>query len=525
MNEFLQRHASSVIGALSGFDRLLFRGTLRRIANSAGLSSFLSYTGVLLKAFGDYSMGLTEQVKEASQRVAETAGRPVRYLPDASVRKEDVAREIARRDGIDQGLVCVLSAVEPCWSYEIHRDRGLKKLVLQSRRRRCLHLYHYLIHPQMGFLHARVQTWLPFNVSVCVNGREWLSRQMDAAGLGYRRRENCFTDLADVGQAQALMDGQLKTNWRSLLDGVLAAAHPAHAELFGPASPYPIDPYWSVQQSEWATDVMFKSPARLAALYPRLIRQGMETLGSRDVLRFLGKRVPEGRNAHPKFTGEVVSDLKDRPEGMRVKHAVNGNSVKMYDKQGSVLRVETTVNQTREFKVFRGTEAEPEKKQWRKMRKGVADLHRRAEVSQASNRRYLESMAAVERTATVGESLAPLCRPANRDGLKARALRPFDADDMKLLATIGQGAFAVNGFRNRDIRHLLLAADDPRDAAGNRRRSGQVTRKLRMLRAHGVIKKVPKTHRYLLTDKGTTLVTLLSAAKDADAQRLAAIAA
>ena len=91
MKEFLQRHASSVIGALSGFDRLLFRGTLRRIANAAGLSSFLSYTGVLLKDFGDYSMQLTEQVKEACEGVAAKAGRPMQYLVDPSVRKEDVA--------------------------------------------------------------------------------------------------------------------------------------------------------------------------------------------------------------------------------------------------------------------------------------------------------------------------------------------------------------------------------------------------------------------------------------------------
>lgn len=161
MKEFVQRHAPSVIGMLSGFDRLLFRGTLRRLANAAGLSSFLSYTGVLLKEFGEHTMKLTEQVKNASLAVAEQAGRPAQYLVDPSVRKEDVAKEIARRDGIDKGLICVLSAVEPCWSFEIHRNRAAGKLELQSRQRRCLHLYHYLIHPQLGFLHVRLQTWQP----------------------------------------------------------------------------------------------------------------------------------------------------------------------------------------------------------------------------------------------------------------------------------------------------------------------------------------------------------------------------
>ena len=525
MNEFVQRNASSVIGMLSGFDRLLFRGTLLRIANAAGLSTFLSYTNVLLKDFGDYSMELTKRVKDAALAVAVETQRPVKYLPDPSVRKEDVAREIAERDGIENGLVCVLSAVEPCWSFEIHRNRAARKLELQPRQRRCLHLYHYMIHPQLGFLHARLQTWLPFSLSVCINGREWLSRQMDQAGLGYVRRENCFVDLADVDRAQALMDEQLKTDWKSVLDGIAATAHPMHAQLFGPRSAYPIDPYWSAQQSEWATDVMFKSPGLLASLYPRLIRQGIETMGSRDVLRFLGKRVPQGRNAHPKFVGQVLSDLKDRPEGMRLKHAVNGNSVKMYDKQGSVLRVETTINQTREFKVFRGTESDPDKKEWRKMRKGVADLHRRAQVSQASNTRYLESMAAIKCATTLEQSLAPLCRRITRDGVHARALRPFDAADTKLLSIVGRGEFMLNGFRNHDVRELLLGNDDANDVAANRRRSGQITRKLALLRAHGMIRKVSNTHRYILTEKGRMVVTLLAAAKAANTEQLTAIAA
>jgi hypothetical protein len=249
-------------------------------------------------------------------------------------------------------------------------------------------------------------------------------------------------------------------------------------------------------------------------------------MGSRDVLRFLGKAVPEGRTAHPKFVGQVVSDLKERPEGMRLKHAVNGNSVKMYDKQGSVLRVETTVNRAEEFKVYRGTEAEPKKMQWRKMRKGVADLHRLAQVSQASNERYLASMATVDgATPSLGQGLAPVCRAVTWKGKRARALRPFEADDMKLLAAVGRGEFAINGFRNGDVRELLLGPDDEKDATKTRRRCGQVTRKLRLLRAHGVIKKVPRTHRYLLSDKGKSLVTLLSAAKDADVKRLTAIAA
>jgi hypothetical protein len=520
MNEFVQRNASAVIGMLSGFDRLLFRGTLRRIASASGLSSFLSYTGVLLKDFGAHSEKLTEQVRAASSAVAAKAGRPEEYLEDPSVSKEDFAREIARRDGIESGLICLLKAVEPSWSFEIHRNRAEKRIEVVSRQRRCLHHYHYMIHPQLGFLHVRIQTWFPFTVSICVNGREWLSRQMDQAGLGYVRRENCFTDLEDVERTQSLMDEQLKTDWKSVLDGIIAGAHPAHAELFGPQSVYPIDHYWSVPQSEWATDVMFKSPGHLASLYPRLIRQGIETMGSRDVLRFLGKRVPEGRNARSNFTGEVLTDLKDRPEGLRLKHTVNGNSVKMYDKQGSVARFETTINRPREFKVYRGTEAEPDKLKWRQMRKGVADLYRRAQVSQASNDSYMKEMAAVQQTTPLKELARPLCASVKKKGRRARALNPLSSQDALLLQAVARGEFAVNGLRNRDIRALLYPSETA-DKSEACRRSAAVGRKLVMLRLHGIIRKVPKTHRYKITDKGRDAITALIAAGQANAAALA----
>lgn len=343
---------------------------------------------------------------------------------------------------------------------------------------------------------------------------------MDQAGVGYVRRENCFTHLADADRAQLLMNEQLKTNWKSVLDGIVAVAHPAHAELFGPQSNYPIDPYWSVQQSEWATDVMFKSPGHLASLYPRLIRQGIETMGSRDVLRFLGKRVPDARNAHYKFTGEVLSDLKDRPEGLRLKHSVNANSVKMYDKQGSVLRFETTINQTREFKVYRGTEAEPDKKQWRTLRKGVADLHRRAQVSQASNDRYMKDMAAVEQSIPLKDLAQPLCTAVKKKGGRARALNPLSPEDASLLKAVARGEFAINGLRNRDIRALLYSQESA-DESETRRRSASIGRKLRLLRAHGLLKKVPKTHRYHVTDQGRLAITALLAAASANASTLA----
>jgi len=522
MNNFVQRHQESVTGILSGFDRLLFRGTLRMLASVAGMMRYLWATQMLLKEFGDWSEHLTEQVKQTSSQVARDSGRPIVYLNNASTRKEDLARSIAERDGIERGLVCVLTALEPCWSYDIYRNRAKRKLELVARQRKCLHLYHYHVHSQFGLMHARLQTWLPFNIKVCLNGREWLSRQMDQAGIGYVKRDNCFTRVSDVPGAQALLDSQLRADWPGMLDSIRRSIHPAHETMLGAN---PLDYYWSVDQSEWATDTMFRNRKSLADVYPRLIHQGMTTLGSRDVMRFLGRRVPSHGGIHGRFDGEVLTDLKQRPEGMRLKHQVNQNSVKMYDKQESVLRVETTINNTAGFKVYRTVEGKPNGKlEYRQLRKGIADLHRRAEVSQACNDRYLESMAAVETSQTLAELTGPLCRATTWKGKRVRALQLLGGGDGDLLALISRGQFIVNGFRNRDLREVLYPHKRS-NLTETRRQSGAVTRKLRLLRAHGLIKKVPHTHRYLLTDKGQLVATTLQAAKAANPNQLLTSAA
>ena len=256
MLTFLRQHAASVIGVINGFDRLRFRGTWRRISSVGGLGSFLHYLKVLLKDAGQWMNARTEQVKKASLAVADSQGRPVEYVNDPSARKEDLAREIAKRDGIKEGLVCVLTAVEPCVSFDIQRNREKKELELVSRWRKCLHLYHYYQHPQFGLMHMRLQTWFPFNLWCCINGREWLARQLDEAGIGYLKRENCLLSVADVGRAQELADQQVQTDWAGVLNPIMAKVNPLHGELF---ADYPMDYYWSCQDSEWASDVMFRS--------------------------------------------------------------------------------------------------------------------------------------------------------------------------------------------------------------------------------------------------------------------------
>ena len=520
MDGFIRKLGDRVMGILHGLDRIRLRGTKRQWYHPGGLARYLWCQGVRLVGFGKHAEDISKRIKEATEQLAKDAGLSVEYLPSPGIDKDQKARQIAQQQGRPEGLAAVLSAVEPCWSFEIHRDRASKRIDLQPAFRKCLHYYHYFNHPQLGWMHVRFQTWLPFNIHICLNGREWLCRQMDRHRLAYRRRDNCLVWVRDVQKAQALLDEQLRTDWPKLLDDLVKLVHPLEGQLYTVGQPVPY--YWSVEESEWASDFLFRRHEDLARLYPRLIERAMTSLGSRQVMRFLGRRMPA--EGYGRFTGEVLTDLRERPQGIRVKHWVNRNSVKMYDKQGSVLRVETTINDAGDIKVYRSKEGDSDgPKSWRNLRKGIADLHRRTQVSQQANQRYVQALTDVDENQRLGEVGQELCRRVQWKGRAVRGLNPLAPDDVALLEAVNQGQYALHGFRNADIRQILYGQSPP-DTKHLRRQSAAVTRKFRLLRAHGLIRKLPHTHRYMVTEKGRPQITLLLLARQADAQRLCSAA-
>lgn len=520
MGSFVQRHAADVTGCLSGLDRLVLRGSLRQLSRADGVGAYLSVNGILLKDFGAHALGLTSRLKESHKAWVDGQGRPLEYLSSSSISKEARALEIAKADGVTEGLVCAFTVVEPCTSFDINRDRAAKKLKLVVRRRKGLFIYQYLIHPVFGWMNARIQTWLPFTTQICLNGREWLGRDLSAAGIAYERSDNCFPWIADVDAAQKLMDEQLTTDWPKLLDPIARQLHQNHDEVF---KSFRQEYYWTVHQSEVACDVMFKNADRLDSLYPAAVLHAITTFGSPDVLRFLGHdgRVRSDGRTRAKCSAEVTSSYKSRPEGVRIKHSVNGNSVKAYNKAGTVLRVETTINNPRDFKVFRPDPANPNgPSKWQRLRQSTADLHRRVQVSDAANERYLAALAAVDDSPTVKDVLAPLVQRVAYAGGAARALRPWAPDDALLLTAVARGEFAINGFRNRDLRALLCSAD----GKSERQQAAAITRKIRLLRAHKLIRKVPKTQRYVITSEGHRVIPTILAARNASAKALSKVA-
>jgi hypothetical protein len=519
MQEFTNKYRDQINGTLSGFDRLVFRGSLRRLNYGywdrelqslvvQGMEQYLWQNHILFKDYLDHVKRVSQKVKQASVKPFESQGLPVQFLRDPSANKDEIARAIAAEQKVESGLVCALSSVELSPSFE-HRGTHLVRRV-----KPCQVLYQYQIHPQVGWMYARIQTWFPFNIQVGLNGREWLARQMDQQGLKYRQQGNCFVWIEDYGQAQKLMNQQLEINWAELLNGFAGQLNPLHESIF---EQYPASYYWTCYQSEWATDMVFREADFLKRLMPLLVRHGMLDFSSPDVMRYFGRRVNQSGAIPANFNGTLETDLKRRQEGERVKYRMNGNSAKFYDKAyseiGSVLRgAETTLNTVQDFRAYRAKEGGPEDDlQWRSMRKGIADLHRRAEVSQKANERLLNALASVDDSRSVEELTAAIQKHTHWRGRRVRALCPW-GKDKDLLAAVNHGEFLINGFRNRDLQALLYATP-AQSPAERRRRSSAISRKLRLLRAHGLIQKVPRTHRYHVTATGCTiLVAVLTTA-------------
>jgi hypothetical protein len=512
---------------LSGFDRLRLKGCLPQLYCPQTMDAYLTVKKVLYKEFKEFAQNLTDRIKMASLRIAEVAGRPFRYLGSSNIRKETLARELIQKDKLKNGLIGVFGCVEPCQTYFLRGNRQTKKLKFKLESGKCQHFYFYHLHPEFGLMHLRLQSWFPFTVHICVNGREWLRRQMDDHQISYTKKENCFTAISDLAGAQLLMNQQLEINWPRKLDQILRQNHPLAAEI---CQPLRLKYFWTTQESEYATDVMFKSPKPLQQIYPALVRHAITSFSSGDVMRFLGHRVAAHGQVRGDFEGEIISDLKERSEGIRVKHSINGNSIKMYDKQGSILRVETTINRTRDFRVFREKQSGPHgraeddgEKAWRILRKGVVDLKRRAEVSRAADLRYLTALSATDGKIPLFQWAEEVCKSVRREGRSVRAINPWSPADAALLQAVNRGEFKISGFRNRDIRSLLFKGK--RTDEEQKRQAAAVTRKFGLLRAHGLIKKLTGTHRYILTEKGSATITALLAARQANINELTKLAA
>lgn len=501
MKQFIAKFEPVLKGIVSGFDRVLFRGSLRRLTHPEGMKMYLIRNKLLCKQYKDHVTEVSKCLEAASLDPFKRERLPIQFVSGKDD-KDQIARNFAAQVGVKEGNVCALKAMELTPTFQ-HDKTGMA-----VRYRPTMVIYHYRIDPQWGWMHARIQTWFPFYVHVCMNGREWLARQMDAAGLQYTRQDNCFPWIADPTKAQRLFDEQLQVNWEQSLHPFAHRLNPIHEDIF---KNFDAQYYWTACQCEWASDVLLQ-PGTLQRLEPLFLRHGLLNFSSPDILRFWGKRITLSGSAPDNFTGEIQTSLKDRTSGERLKHWMQGNSLKCYGKAhtpvGDVFRVETMTANAHVLRAYRSVEGgSPEEKRYLPMRQGVCDLFSRTAVSQKVNERYLNAFATVDDTTRMEELIRPLQQPSDYKGRRVRALRPF-ADDYPLLQAVNHGEFMIHGMRNKDLQRLLYPTASL-DLKQKRQRSAAISRKLRLLVAHGLLNKLPKSYRYQLTTAGRLAISAI----------------
>jgi hypothetical protein len=507
MKAFLDKHESKITGVLSCFDRMLFRGYLP-IMSGAAMAQFLSQTGIKFRNLKTFLTEHAATLKAHAQAMAEREGRPYMYLASAGTRKEQRAREIAEADGIEEGLVCVFAQLEPCNTFSFRFQQG--RPFVNSARRKCLHIYYYFMDREFGLIHVMVQTWFPMRMQVFVNGHNWLANKLVANGIKFTQCENAFLWIEDIDRAQRFADRLASVNWPVVLNRYAHKTNPLMGSLLGT-----MQYYWVTAQCEYATDVMFRSATDLEQLYRKLVSHSMQYFGAKEVMNFLGKKLVG------QFRGEVVSDMTDRFKrrlpGTRVKHRAKMNWIKMYDKSGSVLRVETVINQPEAFKMRKRVWRKGQRvTEWVPMRKGVANLFRYREVSLAANGRYLEALAVVDDPSTALKELNAISqRKRTRAGQSVKAFNPLSEEDQQIFKALLSGANTINGFRNQDIRARLAGSPLLR---GCRRcvakQSAKISRLLKRLHTYGLIAKVPRARRWRLTKKGWALLSAAISLKE-----------
>jgi hypothetical protein len=485
VEQFLTKHQDLITGNISVFDRIIFKGYLP-FTFPAAAEKFLSRWDVPLRDFKEFTTKQTMLLKAHAQKLAQQANRPYEHLHDA-VRKEEYARNIADRDQVSDGLICVLACNEENHTFGLRY--GDKRPFLTKKSPRCLTLYYYFFDRYFGLMHVRLCTWMPFTIQIYLNGHEWLARQMTAKNIPFTQRENAFTTISDCVQAQRLADKLQTLPWEKILHAFARRVNPLlRTILVG------MEYYWVIAQAEYATDIMFCNGDSLSQLYTKWQKHAAVCFQAEDIMRFMGRKL------HGKFNGDITTDIKVRPSVTRIKHFVRGNWIKMYNKHGIVLRIETVINRPGEFRMFKiGRGKKPGS--YQPVRKRITNMARYALLGLRANRAYLDALSPVDDPSVAYRELKRLCEPVKKGNKRVRPLNPLRECDRRLFEAVVRGEHHLHGFKSNEIGALIGIVYD-KDPVVRKKQCAKMNRTLGILRGHSLITRHGRSRRYRVTDLG-----------------------
>jgi len=505
MDTLLTRFSTKVNSVITGFDRIVFKGMIRPIMHAAGMESFLIARSIKNKDFKSYAMEQSQSIIHTAEDMAKAqSGRGITYISSPNERKEVLARKRQGETGVKEGLIGIWSCVESCNTFRSKYNPEKAYPSLRAERSKCKHLYFYFDDPEYGFMNVRLQTWAPYEIQVALNGREWLRRSLDKAGCGYVVNGNKFLHIDDYALAQNFLDAQIRTDFSVLLTGILPSVFPKMPEVIGKGLSY----YWTFWQSELARDYIFNDEDALSALMYDFQLHALVTGKGERILKYFGSPVRVDGQPYQNTNPEIVSRTSTWYDGLRVRHWNDKNSVKLYNEH-NVLRFEMTMNDPTKFKIHRHAENQDknEPKRFLPMRKGISDTAARADVSNNIINRFTEHMSAVEEKTRLEDLLKSVESPLIRDGKRVRAIDAF-GKDRELLRVISDPVFDVHAITNKELQMRLKGTPWAKNMS-DKQLSGRISRHLRLLREHGLIKKLPNQRKYALTDKGRKITAAI----------------
>lgn len=497
----IQQNEGKINGILETFDRMIVNGYLLNLCNYRQFLYYLIQNNVQLKDFNKFALSQTDSLCSHIEDYVKENNVEIKYLSSGKINKDDIAREEFDKNINKTGLISAFSVVEICNTMTVAPNRETQKLEVTSRPTKCKHYYFYYNDEEFGWMFLKIQTWFPYNVQIYINGREYLSKIFDKNNIKYEMYNNSFSYIDNFEKAQQLADSILDKKISDSFDGMIKKINnllPNIEKIFSHSY------YWCIDQCEFATDINFKNRSDLSSFYKTLVETTYFAFSSEDIYSFFGRNVSR---IHTFKKGEIVSDLRNRYQGYRIKFKINNNQIKMYDK-GNNLRIEVTINNPRDFKILK----EKEKlinhkdfqtvKEWVPMGKSIANLYRYVEISKSIIKRYIEAMPEINIDKVSLEDVAKISKSKEYNGRHYSAFNVLNPNTLLLFQIISNGDFLINGFTNKNVRQRYFKEDSESVKNINR-----TTRLFSKLKAHGIIKKVARKNKYYLTSDGRKLIS------------------
>ncbi len=490
----LEQNKEKINGVLETFDRMIINGYLLNLCNYRQFLYYLIQNNIKLKDFDKFALTQTESLCNNIESYVKKNNAEIHYLNSGKINKDEFVQNIFDSKENKDGLITALSTVEICNTMTVKPNHETQLLEVTSRPTKCKHYYFYYNDSEFGWMYLKIQTWFPYNVQIYINGREYLSKIFDKENIKYEMYNNSFSYIDDFEKAQKLADQILNKKISDSFDGLVSKINnhlPNIESIFSHSY------YWCIDQCEFATDINFKSREDLSLFYKTLVETTYFTFSSEDIYSFFGRNISR---IHTFTKGEIVSDLRNRYQGYRIKFKINNNQIKMYDK-GNNLRIEVTINNPKDFKVLKTKENDEtgeitEIKEWVSMGKSIANLYRYVEISKSITKRYIEALPEINTEEVPISEIEKISSSIIVNNRKYTGFNILSKDTLKLLSIISSGEYLINGFSNKNIRNRYFDIDI------TKKEINKLTRLLAKLKAHRIIKKVTRKNKYYLTTNG-----------------------